>query len=142
MKLNKYAGRSFDDINQYPIFPWVQFYSDQKSISRILKYPMAAQTPEKRKAADKTLSESYWPFGSKSYPYQFGSHYLPGRAVLGYLLRLPPYTSLWIDFDSGGDDANRIFSSMEVLSQNSQIKDYSLELIPEFYYLPELFINV
>ena len=23
MKLNTYAGRSFNDVNQYPVFPWI-----------------------------------------------------------------------------------------------------------------------
>ena len=39
--LNKYSSRSYNDINQYPIFPWLEIYGGR---TRDLKYTIAAQT--------------------------------------------------------------------------------------------------
>ena len=57
MKLNTYAGRSFNDVNQYPVFPWIlaDYTSpsldlepnelNEKQIFRNLSRPIGAQTP-------------------------------------------------------------------------------------------------
>jgi hypothetical protein len=74
--------------------------------------------------------------------FQFGSHYLPGRAVLGYMMRLQPYTLMIYRFDSGGDCPSRHFHALETMWNNIKIQcDNNLELIPEFYYLPEFLAN-
>jgi hypothetical protein len=101
MKLNKYSSRTFEDYNQYPVFPWIQFYNNQSIEIRNFEFPIAAQSPENRKKAEITHSEVTIKFGNTVYQYQNGSHYLPGRAVLGYMLRLPPFTTQWIEFDAG-----------------------------------------
>ena len=82
--LNKYAGRSFNDLSQYPIFPWILKNYEHSSISlndanayRDLNLAIAAISPEKRKIAESKM------ISLKSEPeelrYQFGTHYLPGR---------------------------------------------------------------
>ncbi len=145
--LNKYSGRSFNDLSQYPVFPWIikDYASPSISISspsiyRPLDTTIAAITPEKRKCADeklKVLLEEDVPSA-----YQFGSHYLPGRVVLGYLLRLEPYASLLVSFERGHDAAARMFHFLKQtwVSCETDIGD-NRELIPEFYYLPDFFVN-
>lgn len=56
MLINKYAGRTFNDLNQYYIFPWIlqDYTSDLLDISnpkiyRDLKKPIGALNPEKLK---------------------------------------------------------------------------------------------
>ena len=144
MILNKYSGRSFNSLAQYPVFPWilVDFSSTLKLPSdklRDLNLPIAAINQKKRDAAIKKYENTDdFPGGR----FQFGSHYLPGRAVLGYLLRLEPYTKAVYIFDKKEDCPSRYFHSLENMwkSVNIQI-DTNLELIPEFYYLPDFLAN-
>jgi hypothetical protein len=55
MNINTYSGRTYNDINQYPIFPWVlSDYSSgtmdftQEEVFRNLELPMGALTPKRR----------------------------------------------------------------------------------------------
>ncbi|PWZ39626.1 BEACH domain-containing protein B [Zea mays] len=63
--------------------------------------------------------------------------------VLHYMLRLEPFTSLYLNFQGGKfDHADRLFQSIESayinsLSNTSDVK----ELIPEFFYMPEFLEN-
>ena len=54
MYLNKYGGRSYNDLNQYYVFPWVLSDYDSKKIDlsnyksfRDLNKPIGALNPEK-----------------------------------------------------------------------------------------------
>ncbi len=147
MLLNKYAGRSFNDLGQYPVFPWIIGNYDMPKLDlgaqgtyRELKFPMAAITPEKQHAA----REKYSILAKETEitPFQFGSHYLAARMVLGYLLRLEPYASLLIKFEEGQDASSRMFhiiqSTWKMIQNN--VSD-NKELIPEFFYLPDMFMN-
>jgi hypothetical protein len=56
MMLNKYSGRTHNDINQYYIFPWIlkDYQSDRLDLTdpgiyRDLSKPMGAQNPDKLK---------------------------------------------------------------------------------------------
>eukprot|EP00826_Nyctotherus_ovalis_P044302 TRINITY_DN4776_c0_g1_i3.p1 TRINITY_DN4776_c0_g1~~TRINITY_DN4776_c0_g1_i3.p1 ORF type:complete len:523 (+),score=101.77 TRINITY_DN4776_c0_g1_i3:73-1641(+) len=146
MRLNMYAGRSFSVISQYPVFPWViKNYSYPQlnfsdDIYRDLQFPAAAITQSKR---DEATVKCQATRNDGTGEYQHGTHYLPGRGVLEYLMRLQPFTELKDDFDSGGNCASRHFHYIErmwhiVLTDNSM----SLELIPEFFYLPEFLANL
>jgi len=55
MKLNLIAGRSFNDLSQYPVFPWVLADYDSKELDlrdarsyRDLRWPIGAQNQENR----------------------------------------------------------------------------------------------
>ncbi len=147
MLLNKYSGRSFNDLSQYPVFPWIlkDYTSDVlttslETVYRPLDTTMGAISPSKRKCADEKLS--VFVKASELRAYQFGSHYLPGRVVLGYMLRLEPYASLLMNFEMGHTIAVRMFHLLRQawLSCVNDVAD-NKELIPEFYYLPEVFGN-
>eukprot|EP01022_Parablepharisma_sp_SALTPOND_P027116 TRINITY_DN657_c0_g1_i1.p1 TRINITY_DN657_c0_g1~~TRINITY_DN657_c0_g1_i1.p1 ORF type:complete len:1837 (-),score=222.25 TRINITY_DN657_c0_g1_i1:2911-8421(-) len=146
MLLNKYAGRSFNDISQYPVFPWIIQDYQNKAIAlsdsttyRPLERTMAAISTEKRKRADEKLAILA---SENESQYQFGSHYLPGRIVLGYMLRIEPYASLLVKFEDGHDAAARMFHYMQH-AWESCVRDIAdnKELTPEFYYLSEMFGN-
>jgi len=47
MEINKYAGRTYNDLNQYPIFPWVvsnyeDFDANKEEHYRKLELPIGA----------------------------------------------------------------------------------------------------
>jgi hypothetical protein len=54
MYLNTMAGRTYNDLSQYPIFPWIIKDYDSEVLDltnpetfRVLSKPMGAQTPER-----------------------------------------------------------------------------------------------
>ena len=145
IRVNDLASRTFEDLSQYPVFPWIlQNYKEKElslegNIYRDLRYPIAGISEKKRiDAKTKFENTDDFPGGR----FQYGSHYLPGRAVLGYLMRLQPYTLMIYRFDSGGDCPSRHFHILE--SRWQCILDEcgnNIELIPEFYCNPEILAN-
>ena len=73
----------------------------------------------------------------------YGSHYSSPGIVLHYLIRQEPFTTMAIDLQSGRFDCpDRLFfdiaSSWDgCMTSTSDMK----ELVPEFFYLPEMFLN-
>ena len=147
MLLNKFGGRSFNDLGQYPVFPWILRNYESASLNfqdkktfRKMKKTIAGMSVKKRSTADEKYSIMLEDTTMK--PYQFGSHYLAGRSVLGYLFRLEPYSSLLIQFEHKQDNAARMFHLLKFAWEacNNDPGD-NKELIPEFFYLPEMFGN-
>ena len=60
------------------------------------------------------------------------------------LILIIPYTFLAIELQGDGfDNPNRLFNSIEEVFYNiSSQKSDLRELIPEFFYLPEMFMNI
>lgn len=160
MHLNTLAGRSYNDLGQYPVFPWVLAdYSSpvldlrDPATYRDLKWPMGAQVPEQREKLMLKYKDLYQMYqmtcdgtddGYKMPPFHYGSHYSAAAFVLWYLLRVEPFTSLHVQLQEGKfDKADRLFDSIEAtwrgcISNPTDVK----ELIPEFFYCPEIFENV
>ncbi|KAG0531834.1 hypothetical protein BDA96_04G056200 [Sorghum bicolor] len=147
MILNTLAGRSYNDLTQYPIFPWILAdYSSEKldfnksSTFRDLSKPVGALDAKRFKA----FEDRYLNFVDPDIPsFYYGSHYSSMGIVLYYLLRLEPFTALHRNLQGGKfDHADRLFQSIEstyrnCLSNTSDVK----ELIPEFFYMPEFLEN-
>jgi hypothetical protein len=73
----------------------------------------------------------------------FNTYYSNPIYICNYLLRIFPYSFLSIEFQGEGfDDPNRLFYSLPKTMQNtlSQKSDYR-EMIPELYYMSEIFQN-
>nr|KAJ0196680.1 hypothetical protein LSAT_V11C700384410 [Lactuca sativa] len=95
MVLNTLSGRSYNDLTQYPVFPWVvaDYSSDtldfsKSSTFRDLSKPVGA-LDQKRFEIDTITSLTLIS------PVSFdGSHYSSMGIVLYYLLRLEPFTGL------------------------------------------------
>ncbi|VDN01686.1 unnamed protein product [Thelazia callipaeda] len=160
MQLNKMAGRSYNDLMQYPVFPFIlsDYQSEILDLTdfaayRDLSRPMAVQ--------DKRLEQHYLhkykylareaaqlipgrrtPFSIG--PYHYGSHYSNIGIVAHYLVRLPPFTDIALEYqDNNFDIADRLFNSVETawrLASFDSTTDFK-ELIPEFFYLPDFLIN-
>uniref|UniRef100_A0A9J7ZPE6 Lysosomal trafficking regulator n=1 Tax=Cyprinus carpio carpio TaxID=630221 RepID=A0A9J7ZPE6_CYPCA len=158
--LNKHAGRSFNDLMQYPVFPFIlRDYTSETldlqdtSIYRILSKPIAVQSKEKEdRYVDnyRYLEEEYKKGKVEDdpmppvQPYHYGSHYSNSGTVLHFLVRLPPFTKMFLAYqDQSFDIPDRTFHSMNTtwrLSSYESMTDVK-ELIPEFFYLPEFLVN-
>ena len=147
MYLNTVAGRSFNDLNQYPIFPWVivNYESNELDLSlpsnyRDLSRPVGALNPT-RKAF---FEERYTSWDNNQIPpFHYGTHYSTAAFTLNWLIRMEPFTTFFLHLQGGKfDHANRTFHSVLQAWKNCQ-RDTSdvKELIPEFFYLPDMFIN-
>eukprot|EP00887_Chlorella_sp_A99_P003486 scaffold7.g3486.t1 len=130
MALNTLAGRTYNDLNQYPVFPWViaDYTSQELDLNspasfRDLDKPVGALNPrrlqfflERYRSMEQDQDEIP--------PFHYGSHYSSAG--------------------SGGhfDHADRLFHSVAATWQNcldssSDVK----ELVPEFFYCPEFLLN-
>jgi hypothetical protein len=131
--LNAFSGRSFADLSQYPIMPWVS--SPQLEL-RDLSKPMGQLTPNRATHYEQTYELS-------SPKYFYGFHYsLPG-AVFWLLMRLPPFTFFQWDLNEGWDDSQRLFTSILDAYQSASCTNPSdlKELIPQLYTTPECLEN-
>eukprot|EP01132_Coremiostelium_polycephalum_P009076 gene9076-11116_t len=147
MTLNTIAGRTFNDLTQYPVFPWViaDYTSEKldltkKETFRDLSKPIGA-LDEKRL---ELFKERYDSFDDPVIPkFFYGSHYSSSGIVLYYLIRMEPFTSLFLQLQGGRfDHADRMFDSIQMAWENSLHSTTDVkELIPEFYYMPEFLIN-
>ncbi|XP_062179129.1 BEACH domain-containing protein B-like [Phragmites australis] len=147
MIINTLAGRSYNDLTQYPIFPWVLAdYTSEKldfnksSTFRDLSKPVGA-LDEKR---FKVFEDRYLNFCDPDIPsFYYGSHYSSMGIVLHYMLRLEPFTALHLSLQGGKfDHADRLFHSIDSAYRNSLSNTSDVkELIPEFFYMPEFLEN-
>jgi hypothetical protein len=145
MKLNLYAGRSYNDLSQYPVFPWVlkDYWSphlalNSSAIYRDFSLPIGAVNAERLKL----ICQDHEGPGCEE-NFLFGSLYSSSAMVIGYLIRIEPFTSLHISLQSGRfDHPDRLFSSIPDCWRSvcSLQPDYR-ELIPEFFNFPDFLIN-
>jgi hypothetical protein len=74
-------------------------------------------------------------------PFHYGSHYSSGVPVLYFLLRILPFSEYSVKLQGGKFDlSDRLFGNWLEAWNLSNTVDYK-ELIPELFYLPELFMN-
>ena len=150
MALNTLAGRTFNDAQQYPVFPWViaDYTSDELDLKapstfRDLSKPVGAINPDRRDFVLERYNSFEDPEGIVP-KFHYGSHYSSAGAVLYYMIRLQPFHWLHRELQGGKlDHADRLFHSVgatwdNVLTNSSDVK----EVIPEWYYQPEMFRNL
>jgi hypothetical protein len=156
MHLNALAGRSFHDLTQYPVFPWIlsDYTSTELDLSnpavyRDLSKPMGALGESRarqfreRFEALQSLAEDE-DNADEPPPFHYGTHYSCAGYVLYYLLRLEPYTRLHMALQGGKfDKSDRLFRDMRASWESASrdnLQDVR-ELIPEFFYLPDFLVN-
>jgi factor associated with neutral sphingomyelinase activation len=142
MHLNSEAGRSLNDLTQYPVFPHIiaDFTSktlklDQPSTFRDLSKPIGALNEQRLEGFLQRFHSM--PPEDKELgippPFLYGTHYSTPGYVLYYLVRMAPEHLL--NLQNGKFDApDRMFYSISdtwksVLSNTADLK----ELIPEFF---------
>ena len=195
MWLNIFGNRSYNDISQYPVFPWIlSNYKDPLQVEQNLKrantnmfldnmdllnkisgrtatVTNALYEDEDEYDIDYQYRDMNLPMGMmelndegmkrkelflETYetlnadpdenmkPYIFGSNYSNPVYVCNYLMRLFPFTHISIELQGKKfDDPNRLFLSVDNSFFNSITQKTDVrELIPEFFYLPEMFRNI
>ncbi|XP_077131917.1 WD repeat and FYVE domain-containing protein 3 isoform X2 [Ranitomeya variabilis] len=150
MHLNTLAGRSYNDLMQYPVFPWIlaDFDSEELDLTnhktfRNLAKPMGAQTDDRLAQYKKRYKDWEDPNGETP-AYHYGTHYSSAMIVASYLVRMEPFTQIFLRLQGGHFDlADRMFHSVREAWYSASKHNMAdvKELIPEFFYLPEFLLN-
>ena len=124
MRLNTIAGRSYNDLTQYPVFPWV--IADYESHVLNLHNPNSYRDLTKPVGALNAarlakLKERSELFDDPVIPkFLYGTHYSTVGAVLYFLIRMEPFTTYALALQNGNfDHSSRLFQT-----------------IPETWYVP------
>ena len=190
--LNNFGSRSFKDLTQYPVFPWIIKDYESKKLNmfnetniRELQKPIGALGNKQRiscfmqnyneskelelsnKENNKIENDNKNDEEQKNElnendndenkndnenklidvqekRYFYSSHYSNPFYVVHYMYKLFPYSCCAIELQGDGfDKRERQFISIieswkNCMNENTDVR----ELIPEFYYLPEMFINI
>uniref|UniRef100_A0A7N6B0B3 Neurobeachin n=1 Tax=Anabas testudineus TaxID=64144 RepID=A0A7N6B0B3_ANATE len=139
--------KTYNDLNQYPVFPWVLTNYDSEELDltlpgnfRDLSKPIGALNP-KRAAF---YAERYETWDDDSAPsHHYTTLYSTAHSTLMWMLRIEPFTTFFLNAnDNKFDHPDRSFSGIGRSWRNCQRDTADVkELIPEFYYLPEMFVN-
>ena len=156
MYINIYANRSYNDINQYPVFPWIIIdYKSEKfpkinseNLMRPLDTPMGMLTISDDAKQRKEDYMNHWEISKDDDDREdeydrYGSHYSTSLYVSYYLVRIFPFANIRIELQGTSfDDPNRLFNSMRTSFDCSSTQKSDLrELIPELFCLPEILLN-
>lgn len=151
MYLNTLAGRTYNDLMQYPVFPWIIADYDSETLDlscpttyRDLSKPMGAQTEERRAKFVQRYNEVENNDGDLSAQCHYCTHYSSAIIVASFLVRMEPFTTTFLSLQGGSFDvADRMFHSVKKEWDSASKDNMSdvRELIPEFFYLPDFLIN-
>ncbi|XP_074168573.1 neurobeachin-like protein 2 isoform X4 [Rhinolophus sinicus] len=149
MQLNTIAGRTYNDLSQYPVFPWVlqDYVSPTLDLSnpavfRDLSKPIGVVNPKHAQLVREKYESFEDPAGTID-KFHYGTHYSNAAGVMHYLIRMEPFTSLHVQLQSGRFDcSDRQFHSVAAAWQArlESLADVK-ELIPEFFYFPDFLEN-
>ncbi|XP_053205583.1 LOW QUALITY PROTEIN: neurobeachin-like [Panonychus citri] len=145
MFLNTIAGRTYQDLNQYPVFPWILTNYDTPELDlsqptnfRDLSKPIGALNSERRAE----FIERYNSWDNSHIPaFHYGTHYSTAAFTLGWLIRLEPFHSAYLALQDGRlENESRLFTSIREAWLGSLMGGHQnvKELIPELFYLPEV----
>lgn len=150
MCLNTIAGRTYNDLSQYPVFPWIlsDYTSEKLDLNdprsyRDLSRPIGIINPRNESQVQEKYEHFEDPTGIVA-KFHYGTHYSNPAGVMHYLIRIEPFTTLHIQLQSGRFDvADRQFHSIPATWQGLMDNPNDVkELIPEFFYLPEFLVNM
>jgi neurobeachin-like protein 1/2 len=134
LQLNTIAGRTYNDLSQYPVFPWIiaDYTSENLDLKnpksfRNLSKPVGVVNPKNELEVRTKFDNFEDPSGTNLLIYlkkisnncvciqgtiakfHYGTHYSNSAGVLHYLVRVEPFTSLHIELQSGRCDACIIY---------------------------------
>lgn len=112
-ELNQYAHRSYNDLSQYPVYPWIisRFDTEELDLSdeetfRDLSLPIGALNSDRLMDFVERYKEMAEP------KYMYGTHYSSPFYVVGYLVRQYPLYMLHLN-NGKFEKSDRIFNSIE-----------------------------
>ena len=143
--LNKYSSRTFNDANQYPIFPWLIIKNKIEEKTKIIspiyrnfKYPMSSQTEENRENAIIRYEDD-----DSKFHFHNGTHYSASAYIYYYLMREEPFTSLLIKLQGyKHENPDRMFFSLSDTLYVLESGNDNRECIPDLFSKTEQFINL
>lgn len=150
--VNSVAGRTTNDLTQYPVFPWI--LADYTSLEldltnprvyRDLTNPMGCQNRQRESAFRERYRILAELSDQENPPFHYGTHYSSAMIVSSYLIRLEPFVQSYLLLQGGSfDHADRLFDSIEKAWKSASGDNMTdvKELTPEFFYLPEFLTNV
>uniref|UniRef100_A0A8B9LNQ3 Neurobeachin b n=1 Tax=Astyanax mexicanus TaxID=7994 RepID=A0A8B9LNQ3_ASTMX len=141
MFLNTIAGRTYNDLNQYPVFPWVltNYESEELDLTvpgnfRDLSKPIGSLNPKRAVF----YAESYESWDEETPPCHYTTHYSTADSTLHWLVRIEPFTTFFLNTNGNKfDHANRTFSGImrswrHCQRDTSDVKVFNLALESEF----------
>ncbi|XP_046385012.1 protein FAN-like [Ischnura elegans] len=132
--LNSVADRTYNDLTQYPVFPWVlndysskELNLDDPASYRDLSKPIGALNDVRLRRLKERYDEMPPP------KFLYGSHYSAPGFVLFYLVRKYPHYMLCLQ-NGRFDHPDRMFNSVADVWRNvlTNMADFK-ELTPEFF---------
>ena len=156
--INLISNRSYIDLHQYPVFPLINFYDkkNNKLVKRDMDKHIGFQNKLECSNIRYNLFQNLYNGYLNDYeeeknndgvvdvPHYFNTHYSNIVYTCNYLIRIFPYSFIAIELQGDGfDSPNRLFNSIEDTLYNISMQKSDLrELIPEFFYFPEMFMNI
>ena len=151
MYLNTLAGRSYNDLMQYPVYPWVltDYESEELDLTdpkifRDFSKPMGGLDPKRLESYLTRRNDYEDPSGDDIQPFLYGTPFSSAMIVAAYMVRLEPYAQHFLKLQGGHFDlADRMFNSIHEAWQSASSVNMPdvKELIPEFFYLPDFLVN-
>ena len=151
MYLNTLAGRSYNDLMQYPVYPWILADYDSEELDlndpktfRDFSKPMGALSSRRLEGYISRRSDYEDPTGDNIDSFLYGTPFSSSMIVAAYLVRMEPFAQHFLKLQGGHFDlADRMFNSIkEAWWSASQMNMPDVkELIPEFFYLPDFLVN-
>jgi len=152
--LNMLSNRSYNDLYQYPVFPWLLFNNENRDLKLPIGQLVIDNGVRKKLFEDsfnlmmeelKTNEENQFIENSNiSKVYYYNTNYSNPFYVCYFLIRLIPFcfSSIYLQGDFF-DIYARLFNDLEKCLENNLLQKSDIkESIPEFYFLPELYKNL
>ena len=135
LMINKYTSRSYNNLNQYPIFPLLYLSSDnikRRQLNKVLCIQNLTEQSKLKYLMNYEANECH-----------FNIHYSNQGYILYYLIRVNPMSFLQIKFQSGKfDSPSRLFYSINDFLSVYEISEENRELIPEFFHNYNFMLNL
>jgi len=134
--LNKFSSRTYNENNQYLIFPLL-FMDISQTKKRDLSKALCLNKIDNKESFEKCKSNK------KYMGYYFTQHYSTSGFIIYYLIRQIPFTYCNIELQSGRFDLpGRIFNSLKNHLGFINFIQENRELCPEFYCNYEFLLNL
>ncbi|KAK8838288.1 hypothetical protein M9Y10_035711 [Tritrichomonas musculus] len=142
MSLNIISGRSFNDAEHYPVFPWILTDYDNSTLDlnnqliyRDLSKPVGALNEQRLKELLNKSKET------RNNSYLYESCYSNESSVYSWMFRIEPFTTKYFEMDI--EKRSNMFNSIaESYRQATNDPNDFRELIPEFFFFPEFLRNI
>ena len=132
--LNKYASRSYNDINQYPVMPWIHLLDNSP---RNFDLPISLQNEKIKELFLKKFFENI------NTPMFHNNHYSTSAYIYFYLMRINPFSNNMIKFQSCDFDIpDRQFTNIKGTLELCEKYNNNREPIPEIFEIPEVYYNL